>query len=71
MAADWFATIYQEEFIKAEGDAVLKKKEVQAKLRAELDMGVEEQAKQVAKRQQQENAEATSIHLFQEAKKVV
>ena len=50
---------------------MLKKKEVQAKLRAELDMGVEEQAKQVAKRQQQQNAEATSIHLFQEAKKVV
>ena len=48
----------------------MKKKEDQERLRAELDVGVEEQTKTLAREQQQEMAEAAGIQLFHEAKKV-
>ncbi|CAI7992319.1 Coiled-coil domain-containing protein 173 [Geodia barretti] len=58
-----------EQFVKADAEAVLKKKEEQAKLRSALDLVTAEQARQQAKRQQQEKAETSGIQLFLDAKK--
>jgi hypothetical protein len=58
-----------EQFVKADAEAVLKKKEVQAKLRSALDMVMAEQTRQQANRQQHEKAETSGIQLFLDAKK--
>ena len=67
----YFLHMHQEQFVKADAEAVLKKKEEQAKLRSALDLVTGEQARQQAKRQQQEKAETSGIQLFLDAKKVV
>ena len=60
----------QEQFLAAETEAVVKKKEKLVKVRGELDLAVREKAKEEAKKQQLEQAETAGIQLFQEAKKV-
>ena len=56
--------------MKTEAAQLSMKTEAQLQLRAELDHGVREQAEREVRRQQQDLAEARSIQVFQQAKKV-